>query len=151
MFAPLVSVPVHRTICVPRVMSHDRRVPALRRLRASSCAGVRAVQVRSARSPCSGASTTIRLIRSGSTISTRIGPTAVAVRSSGIRPEAKTERCTSACTTLNAASITPRLGYRPRATAKKKSSVYPLNQNRSYWSGWPRPACARGSEVWWTG
>jgi hypothetical protein len=60
----------------------------------------------------------IRSTRIGSTTSTRSGPTRVRVRSSGARPDARVEICSPPWTTLMPASITPRLGYTPRATAK---------------------------------
>ena len=54
----------------------------------------------------------------GSSTSTAMGPTRVSPRSRGARPEAWSESCTPPRTTLKEASITLRLGYRPRAAAK---------------------------------
>jgi hypothetical protein len=84
--------------------------PLCRVNRGSSTAGVRAVNVRSAESPCSGASTRTRSTRSGSITSTEIGPTAVVARSTGARPDACTDRWTPSCRTLKDASITWRFG-----------------------------------------
>jgi hypothetical protein len=84
--------------------------PTWRVNRGSCTAGVRPVKVSSADSSCSGASTSTRSTRSGCTTSIRIGPTAVLARSAGARPEVCTDRCTPSCSTLNAASMTLRLG-----------------------------------------
>ena len=70
---------------------------------------------------------------SGSTTSTRIGPTLVASRrSTGARAEANTLVCCCSppVTTQNAASTTWRLGYRPIAAAKytEPSRVTPLKK-----------------------
>ncbi len=71
--------------------------------------------------PCTESSTTSRMVRSGSSISMRTGPQLVSRRSTGIRPDACTLRCIPSVTTLKAASITDRLGYKPMAAAKKTS------------------------------
>jgi hypothetical protein len=53
-----------------------------------------------------------------------IGPTRVSARSTGARREARSAHCRPPRTTLNAASITRRFGYRPIAAAKKRSPVF---------------------------
>ena len=84
--------------------------PATSVWRGSSIAIVRASQVRSASIPRCAASTRKRVVRSGSTTSTEIGPTRVAVRSAGSRADAKKDRCTPSRRTLNAASMMSRFG-----------------------------------------
>jgi hypothetical protein len=51
-------------------------------------------------------------------ISIESGPMRVADRSAGMRPDAKTERCTPSDTTENAPSMIPRFGYTAMPAAK---------------------------------
>ena len=105
-----MTVPSHVPHCVRRVCSLvtiPSRVTL--RCRGSSTTTVRARHVRSHVSGESFGATVKRSTRIGSTTSMRIGPMLVD-RSSGMRPEAKTECSVPSMTMLNAASMTPSTG-----------------------------------------
>ena len=82
-------------------------------------------KVASMATECSDSSTTTRSLRSGSSTSTRIGPTERSARSTSGFDE-RTMCCLSPMRTSMKASVVPRLGYWPR----------PKMANRSWLSGY---------------
>ena len=114
--SPIRSVPSQKPVCASRTESIHTRPFRRTNWRGSRVAGMAPVQVRSKESSYSPGSSTTRSRFSGSSTSTRNGPTEVSPRSVPSSREARTTRCTPRWTTAANASVTPRFGYCPTPT-----------------------------------